>query len=86
MDWGRATRGRVAFVFNHEGHKGAQRFTGNAPRAASPKRSGRCPKDRGSHPLPPQNPCFANVRASGQDKNHAHALPSREGVTQHREP
>jgi len=33
-----------------------------------------------------QMTCFAKVRASGQDKRLAHALPFREGTTQNREP
>lgn len=30
--------------------------------------------------------CLVDVRASGQDRRLAHALPFREGATQHREP
>ena len=34
---------------------------------------------------PAEKLLWQEVRASGQDKSHAHALPFREGATQHRE-
>jgi hypothetical protein len=43
---------------------------------------------KGEKLKPPKHRTLAltNARASEQDKSHAHALPFREGATQHREP